>query len=223
MEAGSRVYALLPLTMFSCCCSVPAPSSEGAVGEASAHQDTFCNEDGRCAVQVPLYSLAKKHVSAIQFWFSFLRCGESLPNWDVGALQLRGCLVPEVTHWVPCWLGSCPIGSTSWLGLGPISFLQIWLVIITMAWAWVPFTAGPAIRGYHGNAPMAGRASTSSFAILLGSLLPFPCLPMYYLCMCLLVISPNFKPSFLFPTLLLFPCVGWLGLLTEHLSMLDLA
>lgn len=221
MEAGSRVCALLPLIMFSSYCSVPAPSSEGAVGEASACQDAFCDEDAGCPCAGPPMQPYKKHVSPIWFWFGLCRWGESLPSWDVEALQLRGCLVPEGRHWVPCWLGSYPIGSTSWLGHGPISFLQAWLVIITMTWVWVPFTAGPAILGYHGNAPIVGRASTSSFAILLGSLLCFPSLPMYLPRMCL--ISPNFNPSFLFLILPLFPCLGWLGLLTEYLSVLDLA
>lgn len=45
---GAQSVHSLPLTMFSCLCLVPAPSSEGAVGEGSACLDTTYNLARKC-------------------------------------------------------------------------------------------------------------------------------------------------------------------------------
>lgn len=100
MEAGSRVCALLLLTVLSCCCSVPAPSSDGVVGEASAHQGAFYNEDGRCPCAGPPIQPCQEACFPNSILIQLFKMGwepAQLGCW--GHCSWEGRLVPEVTHW----------------------------------------------------------------------------------------------------------------------------
>lgn len=165
----AQIAHSLPLTMFSCLCSVPAPSSEPGYILWWRWRMSLCSS--------PCTALPRSVFPPFDFGAAFklrwepdqLGCGGIAAEWVPG----------RVTHWVPCWPGSCPIGSTSWLDLGPMSLLRTWLVILTLGWAWVPFIAGPAILRYHGNAPLAGPPP----AVLSRSApcSPFPALPCTFL------------------------------------------
>lgn len=71
MEAGPTAHTPFSLTMFSCLCSVPAPSSEEAVGEASACPDAFCVEDGGCPCAAPCTALLRSMFPGLDFGAAF--------------------------------------------------------------------------------------------------------------------------------------------------------
>lgn len=131
MQAGPRARTLLHLTVLSCLCSVPPPSSEGAVGEASACLAAFCDEGGGCPCAAPPIQPYQEACSpCFDFGAAFKLRREPA---QLGCRGIAAERVPgKVTHWVPCWPGYCPIGLTSWLDLGPILLLRMWLEILTL-------------------------------------------------------------------------------------------